>query len=265
MNYQELQAQLDRIESGFILGKMAGSEARPLWVARKETKDPLGLWERLHAKRLSLGCWPVLLSAEESTLRILDQGLQEAPPEATILQQAAELEPTTALGELRRRENEEFGGEPGVDIQGEWREPTKSAKEVYCLVRSGATAVMRPGCLSRLFGAPSHHLYALIPAEQPWEIFSYLNYGDWNACPAAKYHVALQRYWYEAWGAEPVTLAHDTIELRVARSPSSKEQALELATVQYQYCPDIVDQGVETLANLASLLMSTKVWYFWWD
>jgi hypothetical protein len=40
---------------------------------------------------------------------------------------------------------------------------------------------------------------------------------------------------------------------------------MQLAMEQYLYCADIVDQGVESVANLATLLLKQKVWYFWWD
>ena len=37
-----------------------------------------------------------------------------------------------------------------------------------------------------------------------------------------------------------------------------------LAKLMYQFCPDIVDQGTETLGALASELRKGNL-YFWWD
>ncbi|OKH34948.1 hypothetical protein NIES2101_38160, partial [Calothrix sp. HK-06] len=28
---------------------------------------------------------------------------------------------------------------------------------------------------------------------------------------------------------------------------------------------DIVDQGTQTLKNLAKVLFESKIWFFWWD
>lgn len=38
-----------------------------------------------------------------------------------------------------------------------------------------------------------------------------------------------------------------------------------LAKELYEYCPDIVDQGMGTITNLAALLMVSNAWFFWWD
>jgi hypothetical protein len=31
------------------------------------------------------------------------------------------------------------------------------------------------------------------------------------------------------------------------------------------YCPDIVEQGVESVSALAAHLLDSPLWYFWWD
>jgi hypothetical protein len=33
----------------------------------------------------------------------------------------------------------------------------------------------------------------------------------------------------------------------------------------YEFCPDIVDQGVGTVARLAQELSKSRKLYFWWD
>ena len=60
-------------------------------------------------------------------------------------------------------------------------------------------------------------------------------------------------------------MTHDTIELHVARSPRTRDDALALAYEQYAYCSDIVDQGAGTLEALAAVLVHASVWFFWWD
>jgi hypothetical protein len=56
-----------------------------------------------------------------------------------------------------------------------------------------------------------------------------------------------------------------TLNVRVARRPETRDEALALARLQYDYCDDIVEQGVETLSALGSSLMAHDWWYFWWD
>lgn len=106
---------------------------------------------------------------------------------------------------------------------------------------------------------------AIIPTKDWTEIPAYLNWGGWNQCPAPEYHVAAFRSWRDRYGAELVGLASDTMNLRVARRPESRDEALALAREQYAYCADIVDQGTGTLSELAATLMSDNWWFFWWD
>lgn len=105
----------------------------------------------------------------------------------------------------------------------------------------------------------------LIPARHGWEVPAYLRYGNWNACPPAEYHVAMLRDWHARYGAELVGLNGDTMNVRVARQPRDRAAALALAREQYRYCPDVIEQGVESVAALAAGLMHEKWWFFWWD
>jgi hypothetical protein len=38
-----------------------------------------------------------------------------------------------------------------------------------------------------------------------------------------------------------------------------------VALEQYRYCPDIVDQGVGSIHDLAATQVPSSSWYFWWD
>lgn len=105
----------------------------------------------------------------------------------------------------------------------------------------------------------------IIESKDSWEIPAHFSYGDWNDCPSPELHCAIWRYWQEKYGAHIVGVSNDVIEAFIINPPTSKDAAMELAIEQYLYCPDIVDQGVETISNLASSLMNHQVWYFWWD
>ena len=63
--------------------------------------------------------------------------------------------------------------------------------------------------------------------------------------------------------------AHDcrksVIEMAVTRPPQTREEAITLATEQYFYCSDIVDQGTETIDRLAAEILAQPRWFFWWD
>ena len=73
------------------------------------------------------------------------------------------------------------------------------------------------------------------------------------------------RSWRDRYGAELIGMSSDTINLRVAVRPKTREEALALARDQYVYCADNIDQGVRTYSALAAALMESDWWYFWWD
>ncbi len=101
--------------------------------------------------------------------------------------------------------------------------------------------------------------------KENWQIPAFLKYGNWNDCPPAEVHCSVHRYWSERYGARIVGMSSDAIECVVDRPPTTKEDAIELAMQQYGYCYDIVEQGTETILNLAATLLNGKNWYFWWD
>lgn len=98
-----------------------------------------------------------------------------------------------------------------------------------------------------------------------WHLPAVLHYGNWNDCPAPEVHCAFHREWYHRFGAEIVGASGDVIECTVARPPTDRQAATALAWQQYWYCSDIVEQGGESVSNLAALLLNSPYWFFWWD
>ncbi len=108
-------------------------------------------------------------------------------------------------------------------------------------------------------------LIALIPVSESWQIPAFLKIGGRNDCPTASEHAALFKYWDELYGIRVAGIVWDVLELEVLRPPTDKQQALLLAQQQFIYCPDIVYQGTQSIAALASTLLNGRVWFFWWD
>ena len=108
-------------------------------------------------------------------------------------------------------------------------------------------------------------ILAKIPVKNPWEIFAYLPFGNWNECPDTPELMAVAKYWFEKHGAIPAAMSHDELEFLLP-ALISQDQAMELAVEQYGFCPDIVDQEDDpTVGALADVLRQSTVWYFWWD
>lgn len=109
-------------------------------------------------------------------------------------------------------------------------------------------------------------ILAKIPVNNPWEIFAYLPFGGWNECPNTLDLMSIAKYWFEKYSAVPSSMTHDELEFLLPK-PIDKEKAIEVATEQYGFCPDVVDQQEDdtTVGNLADVLWKSTVWYFWWD
>jgi hypothetical protein len=105
----------------------------------------------------------------------------------------------------------------------------------------------------------------LLPIKNSWEAPAYLRWGGWNACPPPEYHIAALRDWHNQFGADLIGINGDTMNVRTQTRPKDREQSLALARDLYGYCPDIVDQGVGSIAALAAGMMASDWWYLWWD
>ena len=109
-------------------------------------------------------------------------------------------------------------------------------------------------------------ILAKIPVKNPWEIFAYLPFGNWNECPDTPELMAVAKYWAQQYGAVPAAMSHDELEFLLP-VPVPKEKAMDAAVELYGFCPDVIDQGPEdaTVGALADVLRQSTVWYFWWD
>lgn len=104
-----------------------------------------------------------------------------------------------------------------------------------------------------------------IECEHSWQIPAHLGFGGWNHCPAPAEHCALWQHWQQKYDARIVGVSGDVIEAHVENPPTTREEAIAVAWQHYLYCPDLVEQGEETITNLAAALLDQKVWFFWWD
>lgn len=256
-------------------------------------REALSTWERLKAEGKG---WPVIVGSDDDLARIAEQwtiegvtkpedilaraaklhhphdlhalvaAQRKAGAEATremlakgdddLLPIVIEIGPdgtstTVPHGEVRERMAAELDDpEPSV---GQW--PADTAEDM-----PGLTIALD------LNGKPLDRVHILVlPTMEAATAPAYLRWGGWNACPAPEYHVAALRDWHTRYGAEPVGISGDVINLRVARRPPTRDEALALAREQFLYCEDLVLQGTETFAPLAAGLMRSDWWYFWWD
>lgn len=252
---------------------MAGEAAGfPFEIARAPGRDALAAWERL--RREGRG-WPLVLGGDEDfqrhaeNLRFMqERGFPPARDLAADLRFPEDLRARRAADLARMRENlrasnpalaaelEELEGEYEAP-RGEWivsRSPGLSVAEEYVYDPRGSTT--RPY---------QEVIIALMPTDNGADAIGLLGFGGWNDCPFPQEHVAAFRHWHSQYGAEVIGVSGDVVNARAARRPATRAAALALAQEQFEYCSDIVHQGVGTLDALAATLMADDWWYFWWD
>lgn len=157
-----------------------------------------------------------------------------------------------------------------IKARDDYKAAVESGEPLFPPTGSWPDDPVNPGALAEFIdwktSEPLERVYiARIPTHDWTEIPAYLRFGGWNACPAPEYHVAAMRSWHDRYGAELVVASSDVIELRVARRPGTRREAMALAKEFYLYCPDTVEQGTQDLSTLAALLLNSDNWYFWWD
>ena len=155
------------------------------------------------------------------------------------------------LLEERREESEDDGMDWEEEIIGEVANGEAITDFVSCFDSAGNTRRV---------------LLAKIPVSNPWKVFAWLPFGGWNECPDTRELMAAAKYWYEAYGAVPVSMSNDELEFMVP-DPVRQEDAMLLASEMYGFCPDRIDacQKEPYVGTLADTLARSVVWYFWWD
>jgi hypothetical protein len=227
----------------------------------------LAEWERLEAAGRG---YPIVVGKDLA--RVIEAAENNSPgSQATvdILALASQLRFPESIFALRKDEEEvaerwlaehgqptqreEIESEPPEPPLGEW--PDQPSASTGLTVASNL-----------LTGAPLESVsIVLIPTDDWTTVPAHLRWGGWNACPPPEHQLAAFRSWRDRYGAKLIGLGGDVLNLRVARRPETRDEAMALAREQYAYCNDIVDQGVRTLSNLAAGLMANDWWFFWWD
>ncbi|HEY9841116.1 MAG TPA: DUF4253 domain-containing protein [Candidatus Obscuribacterales bacterium] len=194
--------------------------------------EAVSLWEWLHSQALGSGYWPLLLGESDEWI-----DTESISPQSWL---------------------EEAGKIDAVGLLSHETEPVPTSDS-----DQASTEPEEPGLLTP-YDSDMLQL-ALLPCQKGWQAAAFVGFGGWNDTPEPPSQVAVQKYWYERFGAEPVSMTDSELEMRVARPPKTEKEAMELARQHYSFCPDVVDQGVGSLDILARNLLHNPYWYFWWD
>jgi hypothetical protein len=205
-----------------------------------------------HRSRYSAsGQYPFLIGDADDMELLMEVSEDNEDEPGAIIQRSLEI--STRDWIARRRKDAEVDELSVDELTGEWPGEI-SEKGSVGLHKDVLTGKILPDvCLG------------LAAVEKPWHLPAILKYGGWNECPEPEVHCAFHRQWLDRYGAEITGMSGSVIECVVSKPPSDREAATVLAWEQYWYCSDIVEQGCESVANLAATLLNSPYWYFWWD
>jgi hypothetical protein len=74
--------------------------------------------------------------------------------------------------------------------------------------------------------------------------------------------VALLKRWDRSHGLRLIGAGMDWVEMEILNPPAEMSA---LAAEVYAVCPDVVDQGAETVERLAEEMRRRRIIYLWWD
>lgn len=142
---------------------------------------------------------------------------------------------------------------------------TVTTKKADQILADHHEALLKRGCYliksSRGFASGKDQL-TLLPTNNRNEV---LAAAQTNGANSEVYPADVVRWFEELEQSQPFLLTgagHDWCE---GRFTSPIQDSKKLAKRMYEFCSDIVDQGVGDVARLALELKKTQRFYFWWD
>jgi hypothetical protein len=224
-----------------------------LWRTELRDDEALARWRRLAAAFPTTGLWPVLIQAGElqpEFARPRDWEIQAAKAPERVLRSLWRESLPLGAGERR-----EYAAEVLAPFGAQFPE----------LARGGAPRKAQGTTAEAVGTMEGVGALALVPVTRPADVVGATGWqGPVNHTDDIALLSAVLRSWEERCDAIVVGLSLDTLHLAVRRPPSGDDASL-LAAEQKAFCPDIVDQGTNTIGALAAEIDGAPAWYFWWD
>jgi len=113
----------------------------------------------------------------------------------------------------------------------------------------------------RHFGFEPDNVSVLRGTDQ-YEMLRVMQTNGWNYDISPETVIERVKLWDSRYGLDIYGAAFDWLEARFERAPADM---MAFAREVYEFCPDVVDQGTETVEALANEMARTNSVYLWWD
>jgi hypothetical protein len=94
------------------------------------------------------------------------------------------------------------------------------------------------------------------------EVLQVMGTNGWNYDISPEMVIKRLKEWDSRFGLILIGAGFDWFEAEFQRTP---QDIIEFAKEVYEFCPDVVDQGTETIEALANEMKGSNSVYLWWD
>ena len=232
------------------------------WVTVDPVPDAGHVWRQLSGLHYGTGLAPILLGTlEGQPRRPWDEEEFGVPVD---LREVDEVDPAGFLEEWWHGSLPE---DDDVEEQEMW-EPFGRAFPGLALADGGRLA--RGGREQVLDSRPLARI-GLVAASRPADVLAAVGWSgtaNWGGLGGFRDYLipftAMLRSWEDRFGARLFEVGFDEIRLLVERPPRTRELAEHLAAEHFQLANDCTD-GARGIPWIASRLIDSAYWTFWWD
>jgi hypothetical protein len=116
--------------------------------------------------------------------------------------------------------------------------------------------------ISEFAGDVINYIISIVPIADPYQIMEYAETNGANHDIETTDIISKYKEWDERFGILPIAIGFDFCECEIINKDIDYT---ELANEVYGFCPDVVEQGTETVEALAAEMKENGTIFLWWD
>ena len=203
----------------------------------------------------------LLTACSESPVTLTDA--DRALGQAVGIPDAPLLAIKTAGQNLLRLQGIDEGGDPflanGVTIHIDQHDALDAVRSLRRTLGSGYLVFVS----ERRFGIQGYFdQVAVLKGTDPYDMLRTMGTNAWNYDFGPETIIDRLQKWDEAFGLDLHGVGFDWLEASFREQPDDMDA---FAAEVYAFCPDVVDQGTETVERLAKDMRQSKSVFLWWD